>query len=118
MAGDFGGEVASFYARYRRGYPPAFIEALAQALRLDTSDVVADVGCGTGQLTIPLAGRVRSVAGMDPEPAMLALARQAASGQGLVKVTWVLGGDSDLPALSSLLGDHPLAAVTIANAIH
>jgi hypothetical protein len=55
MAGDFGGEVASFSARYRRGYPPAFIEALAQALRLDTSDVVADVGCGTGQLTIPLA---------------------------------------------------------------
>jgi SAM-dependent methyltransferase len=75
MAGDFGGEIASFYARYRRGYPPAFIEALAQALRPDTSNVVADVGCSTGQLTIPLAGRVRAVAGMDPEPAMLALAR-------------------------------------------
>lgn len=118
MAGDFGGEVAAFYARYRRGYPPGFAEVLAQALRLDAGDVVADVGCGTGQLTIPLAGRLRAVVGMDPEPAMLALARQAATVQGLANVSWLLGSDRDLPALGALLGEHALAAVTIANAIH
>jgi ubiquinone/menaquinone biosynthesis C-methylase UbiE len=118
MTGDFGGEVAAFYARYRRGYPPAFVAVLAQALRLDAGDVAADVGCGTGQLTIPLAGRVRAIVGMDPEPAMLALAGQAAAGQDVANVTWVLGADGDLPALSALLGEHALAAVTIANAIH
>lgn len=26
MGGDFSGEVATFYASYRRGYPPAFID--------------------------------------------------------------------------------------------
>jgi SAM-dependent methyltransferase len=93
MAGNFGGEVAAFYARYRRGYPPAFVDVLAQALSLGAGDVAADVGCGTGQLTIPLARRVRAVVGMDPEPAMLALAGQAAAGQSLANVTWVLGGD-------------------------
>jgi hypothetical protein len=28
VAGDFGGEVAAFYARYRRGYPSGFIDML------------------------------------------------------------------------------------------
>jgi ubiquinone/menaquinone biosynthesis C-methylase UbiE len=118
MPGDFGGEVAAFYARYRRGYPPAFVDVLARAMRLDAGDVAADVGCGTGQLTIPLAGRLRAVVGTDPEPAMLALAAQAAAAQGVANVTWVLGGDSDLAALGALLGEHALAAMTVANAIH
>ncbi|HTT53414.1 MAG TPA: class I SAM-dependent methyltransferase [Streptosporangiaceae bacterium] len=118
MAGEFGGETASFYARFRRGYPPAFTRLLARALRLGPADVLADVGCGSGQLTIPLARRVRAVAGLDPEPDMLALGRQAASGQGVTNVTWVLGGAADVPALGTLLGGPALAAVTIANAIH
>jgi ubiquinone/menaquinone biosynthesis C-methylase UbiE len=100
------------------GYPPAFVEVLARALRLGSADVVADVGCGTGQLTIPLAACVRAAAGIDPEPAMLALAAQAAAGQQVANVTWILGSDRDLPALAGLLGEHTLAAVTIANAIH
>jgi ubiquinone/menaquinone biosynthesis C-methylase UbiE len=118
MGGNFGGETAAFYARFRRGYPPAFTRSLVRALGLGHADVVADVGCGTGQLTLPLASRVRAVAGMDPEPDMLALARQAAAGQGVANVSWVLGTDHDLPALGSLLGARTLAAVTIANAIH
>ncbi len=57
VAGEFRGEVASFYARYRRGYPGAFTSMLARALRLGPDAVVADIGCGTGQLTIPSPGR-------------------------------------------------------------
>jgi ubiquinone/menaquinone biosynthesis C-methylase UbiE len=118
MPGDFSGEVAAFYAQYRRGYPPEFVGMLAEALQLGLDDVTADIGCGTGQLTIPLAGRVRAVVGMDPEPAMLALAGQAAAAQDVANTTWVLGSDRDLAALSALLGQHALAALTIANAIH
>ena len=118
MAGEFTGEVASFYARYRRGYPAAFTDLLARALRLDAGAVVADIGCGTGQLTIPLAGRARAVAGLDPEPDMLALAARAAAGQGVTNVTWVLGPDEALPALATLAGGHALDAVTVANALH
>jgi SAM-dependent methyltransferase len=118
VAGDFGGETAAFYARFRRGYPAAFTGLLTGALRLGPDDVLADVGCGTGQLTLPLARQVRAMAGIDPEPDMLALGRQAAAEQGVTNVTWVVGTDRDLPALPALLGAPALAAVTIANAIH
>ncbi len=118
MAGEFGGETAAFYARFRRGYPAAFTGLLARALRLGPADVLADVGCGTGQLTLPLARQVRAVAGIDPEPDMLVLGRQAAAEQGVTNVTWVEGTDRDLPGAAGLLGAPALAAVTIANAIH
>jgi SAM-dependent methyltransferase len=67
----FGGEVAGFYHQYRRGYPSAVIDTLIDAFSLTSDDVVIDLGCGTGQLTLPIARRVRAVAGVDPEPDML-----------------------------------------------
>ncbi len=63
----FHGEVADFYHRYRRGYPPAVIDALVRAFELTGDDIVVDLGCGTGQLALPMARRVRFVMGMDPE---------------------------------------------------
>jgi SAM-dependent methyltransferase len=79
----FGGEVAGFYHQYRRGYPSALIDTLIGAFGLTRDDVVIDLGCGTGQLALPIASRVRAVAGVDPEPDMLARARQAAVEQGV-----------------------------------
>jgi ubiquinone/menaquinone biosynthesis C-methylase UbiE len=114
----FTGPVAENYARFRRGYPPAVIDALVTALALDEGSRVLDLGCGTGQLTIPLAGRTRSVLGMDVEPDMLRLARRAAQDSGTDNTTWVLGADSDVGALLALLGEQALDAVTIAQALH
>ena len=114
----FGGEVAGFYHQYRRGYPPAVIDALAGAFALTGSDVVIDLGCGTGQLTLPIARRVQAVAGMDPEPDMLARARQAAADQEVTNVSWLLGADTDIPALAALLGGRRAGAVTIGQALH
>jgi trans-aconitate methyltransferase len=114
----FGGEVAGFYHQYRRGYPPAVIDTLTGAFGLTSSDVVIDLGCGTGQLTLPIARRVHAVAGMDPEPDMLARARQAAAIQEVTNASWVLGADADIPALAALLGNRGAGAVTIAQALH
>jgi trans-aconitate methyltransferase len=114
----FGGEVAGFYHQYRRGYPPAVIDTLTGAFGLTGSDLVIDLGCGTGQLTLPIARRVQAVAGVDPEPDMLARARQAAAEQAVTNASWLLAADTDIPALAALLGDRRAGAVTIGRALH
>ncbi len=112
----FGGEVAGFYQRYRRGYPAEVIDGLVAAFGLTRDDVVLDLGCGTGQLALPIAERVRAVVGMDPEPDMLAEARRVAADR--TNLSWMIGADTDVPVLGSLLGKDTLGAVTIGQALH
>jgi len=111
----FGGEVSEYYQRFRRGYPAAVFDALAAVFGLTGEDVVLDLGCGTGQLSRPMAARVGAVLGMDPEPDMLAQARGAATESN---VTWLLGSDTDVPSLGALMGGGRLGAVTIGQALH
>ena len=49
---------------------------------------------------------------------MLARARRAAVEQGVTNASWVLGADTDLPALAALLGDRRAGSVTIGQALH
>jgi SAM-dependent methyltransferase len=50
--------------------------------RVDRTDRVLDLGCGTGRLTIPIAGLGGEVVGMDFSPGMLDVARlRAVAGQ-------------------------------------
>jgi SAM-dependent methyltransferase len=112
----FHGEVVDFYHKYRHGYPPSAIDAIADAFQLSEEDLVVDLGCGTGQLTVPLAARVRAAIGVDPEPDMLRRAREEAG--DVRNVSWLLGADSDIPGLTALLGEHSVAAVTVGQALH
>lgn len=114
----FSGEVARNYARYRRGYPPAVIDSLVRAFALNPSDIAIDLGCGTGQLTLPLASTVRSVIGVDPEPDMLGLAADAARAGDVRNVSWMLGFESDLATIGGLLLPQSVGAITVATAIH
>jgi SAM-dependent methyltransferase len=118
MGLGFSGEVADLYHRYRHGYPAAAVDALVGAFGLTGQDVVVDLGCGTGQLALPMAARVRAVIGVDPEPDMLQRARQAAGERAVPNVTWMIGMDTDIPALRALLGGNSVAAVTIGQALH
>ncbi|HEX4701658.1 MAG TPA: class I SAM-dependent methyltransferase, partial [Pseudonocardiaceae bacterium] len=61
---------------------------------------------------------VRAVAGIDPEPDMLARARQAAAEDGATNTSWLIGADIDMAAVGALLGEKSLGAVTIAQALH
>ena len=118
MKRDFGGEAARFYHRYRHGYPSAVTDALVRAFKLTGQDVTVDLGCGTGQLALPMARHVRAVIGVDVEPDMLDCARQAARDADVHNVIWVLGADTDIPALRCFLGNRRVGAVTIAQALH
>jgi trans-aconitate methyltransferase len=112
----FNGEVAGYYHKYRRGYPAAVVDVIAEAFRLRAEDLVLDLGCGTGQLTVPLAGRARAVLGIDPEPDMLSHARRANA--QVANASWLLGADTDIPRLTALLGAHTVAALTVGQALH
>ncbi|MGV9856863.1 class I SAM-dependent methyltransferase [Streptomyces sp. NPDC003442] len=119
MTVGFSGEVAEFYAKFRRGYPEPVLDFLQEYFALSPEDSVLDLGCGTGQLALPLASRVKAVIGMDPEPDMLRLAREAAGKCGVRNATWVLGADTDVPALGTLLGPKSTLAMTvIGQALH
>ena len=88
---------AWYYARYRPGYPEAFLADLIARFHLDGTGRLLDMGCGTGQLTIPLARHVAAAIGMDPEPEMLTEAARRAQAAHVTNVTWAQGNSADLP---------------------
>lgn len=114
---SFSGEVADYYASFRRGFAPAALDFVVARLGVEPDDLVVDLGCGTGQLALPLSSRVRHVLAIDPEPDMLARGYRLGQNIG-ASVSWMIGTDTDVPALPNLLGEGAVAAVTVANAIH
>jgi SAM-dependent methyltransferase len=104
---------AWYYARYRPRYSAAFFDHLVDVFRLDGQGCLLDLGCGTGQLTIPLARHVERAVGLDPEPEMLAEARLQAVREGVANVVWMAAGSEDLDALRPGLGRFRL--VTMGN---
>ncbi|GAA2466117.1 class I SAM-dependent methyltransferase [Winogradskya humida] len=59
---------------------------------------VLDVGCGTGNLAVLLAGGGRTVTGIDPAAASLEIARSRAGGE---RVTWIHGDAASVPAIGA-----------------
>ncbi len=118
MAAEFGGEVVGYYAKYRRGYDSSVIGWLTDVFALDADSTVVDLGCGTGQLAIPISERVRAVVGIDPVPEMLAQAAADADRRRRANVCWMLGSDDNLGAVRALLGARLADALLIGNAIH
>src|SRR4051812_49939101 len=61
--------LAARYAQYRPHYPPALVDALAEAS--PARGVAWDIGCGNGQLSVALAARFDRVIATDPAQAQL-----------------------------------------------
>jgi ubiquinone/menaquinone biosynthesis C-methylase UbiE len=72
-----------YYSRYREPYPTAFFETIAHRLHLAGRERLADIGCGPAPLALGLAPYVGSCTGVDPEPEMLAAAREQATDLGI-----------------------------------
>jgi SAM-dependent methyltransferase len=101
-AGNSGGGLfagtAWYYARYRPGYPRAALDDIVGCLHLEGTGRLLDLGCGTGQLVLPLAAHVAEGVGIDPEMDMLTEGRRQAHERGVANVRWVRGCSVDLPA--------------------
>ena len=69
------------YAELRTPYPAEFFATVAAKLGLSKQSTLIDLGTGPGLLALGFAPYVGCITGVDPEPAMLAVARQAAERQ-------------------------------------
>ncbi|MGN0704191.1 MAG: molybdopterin-binding protein [Lentihominibacter sp.] len=68
----------------------------------DKNDTVLDIGCGPGRVTVPMAGRARSVTAADASPKMLQHCRSNAEKAGADNVTTVLMDWEDEKSVSRL----------------
>lgn len=93
----YGGS-AAHYAVGRVAYPAAVADTLVEAVPLDGSGRLLDVGCGPGSLTLLLAPHVAEAVGVDADPDMLTEAAQLAARQHVRNVTWRHLRGEDLPA--------------------
>jgi ubiquinone/menaquinone biosynthesis C-methylase UbiE len=100
---------AAYYARFRPGYPDAFLTHVVERFGLNGQGRLLDLGCGTGQLALPLAPYVGEAVGLDPDPAMLAEAAATAERSGVCNVRWLQGSDHDLEQLRHEIGPLRLA---------
>jgi SAM-dependent methyltransferase len=69
---------AQYYARFRPGYPDELLALVAERAGLDGTGRLLDLGCGTGNVAIPLARWFEAVVAVDVEPEMLAEVRKTA----------------------------------------
>jgi SAM-dependent methyltransferase len=103
---------AALYEELRPPYPPQFFQTGAEKLELSKQHALIDLGTGPGLLALGFAPYVGRIVGVDPEPAMLAAAQQAAA-RAKQAFTLIEGKAEDLPAS---IGRFDV--VTIGRALH
>ncbi|MET8349516.1 class I SAM-dependent methyltransferase [Micromonospora sp. NPDC005206] len=79
---------ASHYSSGRMPYPSRLAEVVGEALGLDGTGRLLDVGCGPGSVTLLLAPLFQAAVGVDADPDMLTEARRRASEVGATNVEW------------------------------
>jgi SAM-dependent methyltransferase len=105
---------ATYYARYRPAYPVELIDAIAAEFGLGPAADALDLGCGTGQIALPLSRTGCVVWAMDPDPDMIGEAVRAQADGDYGTIRWVLGRGEDLPTA----GLPPLRVVTMGASFH
>jgi SAM-dependent methyltransferase len=68
-------EVAALYDAARPLYPHAVLDDLATLTGILPGDRVLEIGCGTGQITVPLAERGMRITALEPGADLAAIAR-------------------------------------------
>jgi len=101
--------VVAAYA-YRPSYPEALFDVLEQLLAGQPRTVL-DIGCGTGELSRRLAGRVARIDALDISEPMIAVARRSPGGAD-PRINWIVGGAEDAPV------DPPYGLVTAGQSLH
>jgi SAM-dependent methyltransferase len=104
-------EDAELYDRARPGYPPELYDDLVELAGACPGSRVLEVGCGTGQATVPLAGRGCRITAVEAGAHMAAVARRNLAGAAAVEVVTADFESWPLP-------EEPFDAVVSATAFH
>jgi SAM-dependent methyltransferase len=104
-------EDAELYDRARPGYPPELYDDLAALAGTGPGARVLEIGCGTGQATVPLAERGCRVTAVELGAGMAAVARRNLAAFPRVEVVTADFEEWPLP-------DEPFDAVVSATAFH
>ena len=91
---------AAYYARYRSKYPVAMFDHMVDRFNLGPRYSVLDLGCGTGQLALPLSERQIPVYAVDPEIEMLQEGIRIARDSEISGTRWMLGSDRTIDSLN------------------
>ncbi len=70
------GKVSSLYDKSRVTYPKELIDDIITYSQLKPNATILDVGCGTGQATLPFAEKEYAVIGLDISKDLLAIAKK------------------------------------------
>lgn len=73
-------DAAEDYDRTRPVCPPELFDHLVELTGLSAGDQVVEIGCGTGQATIPLSQRGLAVTAIEVGPALATIARRRLAG--------------------------------------
>jgi SAM-dependent methyltransferase len=71
-------------------------ETLVEAAGIEPGMDVLDVGCGTGNATIPAAKLAARVTGLDASPGLIEVAREKGA-DAMVEVDWIVGDAQAMP---------------------
>ena len=92
-------EMGSYYASGRPVPvdPNMIIEDVLSKIPVTKNDVVLDVGCGTGVITIPLSKHCQHIHALDSGAKVLEKARARCKEEHVANITYYLGSALDLP---------------------
>jgi SAM-dependent methyltransferase len=90
-------EDAELYDRARPGYPAPVLDDLVELAGLGPGRRVLEIGCGTGQMTVPLAERGCDVLAVELGREMAAVARRNLAGHPSARVVVAAFEDWPLP---------------------
>jgi ubiquinone/menaquinone biosynthesis C-methylase UbiE len=107
---------AKYYAKYRPSYDNSLISTILE--RAGSTEVLLDLGCGTGQLAIPLSLSFSRTLAVDPDSNMLVEGEKAAiaSRDDKQNIEWIEGSSKDLEQILDTV--DALSAVTMGRAFH
>ena len=104
---------AGYFTEFRKPYPERMFDLARDKFQLDRQGDLLDVGCGTGQIALPLSKWFRRVVGVDLSAEMVGYARQNAIEQKIDNAEFhVLDGED----ISSVAGEFRL--VSYGSALH